>query len=206
MTIGEQYKSKCDENIAVKAFFSGHMVKQFGPMPAASAGLGCVPTSTFYPVPRDVSSRGRCGWGHSSHRVKLILTAGGAFKMNRTLAMLLTTFMCVTAGSNVDAQNRQQEERDSHKSQDSRPSQEDEVRAESAREGRENDRRGNDPSLNNDQSPRREDDRRADRRVDEWRRAHPHAAARCHDGYFTSTHDRDRACKRHGGIDVWLVD
>ncbi|HEX4024140.1 MAG TPA: hypothetical protein VHX52_05475 [Steroidobacteraceae bacterium] len=37
-----------------------------------------------------------------------------------------------------------------------------------------------------------------------YRRAHPSAAARCHDGFFTKTTDRSRACSKHGGIDVWL--
>jgi hypothetical protein len=40
--------------------------------------------------------------------------------------------------------------------------------------------------------------------VDLYRREHPGAAARCHDGFFTRTTDRRRACSRHGGIDVWL--
>jgi hypothetical protein len=37
-----------------------------------------------------------------------------------------------------------------------------------------------------------------------YRHDHPHSSARCHDGFFTSTHDRNRACTKHGGIDVWL--
>lgn len=37
------------------------------------------------------------------------------------------------------------------------------------------------------------------------RRAHPHAAARCHDGFFTTTRTRARACSKHGGIDIWLL-
>jgi hypothetical protein len=48
------------------------------------------------------------------------------------------------------------------------------------------------------------DDNRADP-VAQYRHDHPHAAARCHDGFFTSTHDHSRACTKHGGIDVWLV-
>ena len=36
-------------------------------------------------------------------------------------------------------------------------------------------------------------------------RAHPHSAARCHDGFFTSTRDRGHACSKHGGIDIWLL-
>jgi hypothetical protein len=38
-----------------------------------------------------------------------------------------------------------------------------------------------------------------------YRHDHPHASARCHDGFFTTTSDRSRACRKHGGIDVWLV-
>jgi len=37
-----------------------------------------------------------------------------------------------------------------------------------------------------------------------YRHDHPHASARCHDGFFTNTRDRGRACSKHGGIDVWL--
>lgn len=40
--------------------------------------------------------------------------------------------------------------------------------------------------------------------ADRYRKDHPHAAARCHDGFFTNTSDRARACTKHGGIDVWL--
>jgi hypothetical protein len=41
--------------------------------------------------------------------------------------------------------------------------------------------------------------------VVQYRHDHPHASARCHDGFFTTTSDRNRACSKHGGIDVWLV-
>ncbi|HEY6453023.1 MAG TPA: hypothetical protein VIX87_10540 [Steroidobacteraceae bacterium] len=41
--------------------------------------------------------------------------------------------------------------------------------------------------------------------VVQYRHDHPGAAARCHDGFFTKTTDRNRACTKHGGIDVWLV-
>jgi hypothetical protein len=40
--------------------------------------------------------------------------------------------------------------------------------------------------------------------VGRYRHDHPHSSARCHDGFFTSTRDRDHACAKHGGIDVWL--
>jgi hypothetical protein len=52
------------------------------------------------------------------------------------------------------------------------------------------------------------DDHHDDNRPDpvaQYRHDHPRAAARCHDGFFTSTHDRGRACTKHGGIDVWLA-
>jgi hypothetical protein len=41
--------------------------------------------------------------------------------------------------------------------------------------------------------------------VVQYRHDHPNASARCHDGFFTTTSDRSRACSKHGGIDVWLV-
>lgn len=50
----------------------------------------------------------------------------------------------------------------------------------------------------------RDEHQRGDNQVDRYRHDHPHSSARCHDGFFTSTHDRNRACTKHGGIDVWL--
>ena len=50
------------------------------------------------------------------------------------------------------------------------------------------------------------DDRRGDDAVERYRHDHPHSSARCHDGFFTSTRDRNRACTKHGGIEVWLRD
>jgi len=55
-----------------------------------------------------------------------------------------------------------------------------------------------------DQPPAEHHDEHADQ-AEKYRRAHPHAAARCHDGFFTRTTDRARACSKHGGIDVWLA-
>jgi hypothetical protein len=48
------------------------------------------------------------------------------------------------------------------------------------------------------------DDNRGDPAT-QYRHDHPHASARCHDGFFTNTSDRGRACSKHGGIDVWLA-
>jgi hypothetical protein len=49
------------------------------------------------------------------------------------------------------------------------------------------------------------DDRGGDDAAARYRHDHPHSSARCHDGFFTSTRDRNRACTKHGGIDVWLA-
>jgi hypothetical protein len=49
------------------------------------------------------------------------------------------------------------------------------------------------------------DDRKADDSAERYRHDHPRSSARCHDGFFTSTKDRDHACTKHGGIDVWLA-
>jgi hypothetical protein len=40
--------------------------------------------------------------------------------------------------------------------------------------------------------------------AERYRHDHPHSSARCHDGFFTATKDRNHACTKHGGIDVWL--
>lgn len=39
----------------------------------------------------------------------------------------------------------------------------------------------------------------------QYRHDHPGASARCHDGFWTRTTDRSRACSKHGGIDVWIA-
>ena len=49
------------------------------------------------------------------------------------------------------------------------------------------------------------DDRRGDDQAERYRHDHPRSSARCHDGFFTSTKDRNRACSKHGGIDIWLA-
>jgi hypothetical protein len=61
-----------------------------------------------------------------------------------------------------------------------------------------------DDQHRDDQHTAHPDVRRADP-ADQYRHDHPHASARCHDGFFTTTQDRDHACSKHGGIDVWLV-
>ena len=58
-----------------------------------------------------------------------------------------------------------------------------------------------------DHGAMKRDDHHDDNRADpaaQYRHDHPHASARCHDGFFTTTKDRGRACTKHGGIDVWL--
>jgi hypothetical protein len=49
------------------------------------------------------------------------------------------------------------------------------------------------------------DEHRAEDPTVKYRHDHPHASARCHDGFFTTTKDRGHACTKHGGIDVWLA-
>jgi hypothetical protein len=49
-----------------------------------------------------------------------------------------------------------------------------------------------------------DDHRNGDDQVQQYRHDHPRSSARCHDGFFTTTKDRNRACTKHGGIDVWL--
>jgi uncharacterized protein HemX len=76
-------------------------------------------------------------------------------------------------------------------------------------------------SANQQQNPHREDSRNSNEHQSEngprmasgadqdmtarYRSEHPHSAARCHDGFFTRTTDRNRACSKHGGIDTWLL-
>jgi hypothetical protein len=62
-------------------------------------------------------------------------------------------------------------------------------------------RPGHGPQTRPDEHP---DEANADV-IARYHRAHPHAAARCHDGFFTNTTDRAKACSKHGGIDVWLM-
>lgn len=118
----------------------------------------------------------------------------------KTQAILLTAFTLAAVGPLVSqAQNPGAQPNDRQAQRDAA-----QLQSEAAREGRKNDRINNDPSLNNDQSPRRDDGHDAANPAADLHRAHPKAAARCHDGFFTTTRDRGRACSRHGGIDVWL--
>jgi hypothetical protein len=119
--------------------------------------------------------------------------------MTARIRALFVTSLLATVGPVVS------QAQDAHAPRDSQAGHATQVQSEAEREGRANDRNGNDPSLNNDQSPRRDDGRGADDRVADLHRTHPQAAARCHDGFFTTTRDRGRACTRHGGIDVWLT-
>ena len=61
-----------------------------------------------------------------------------------------------------------------------------------------------DDHKNNDDRKNNDDHRNNDDQIQRYRHDHPRAAARCHDGFFTTTKDRNRACTKHGGIDVWL--
>jgi len=67
--------------------------------------------------------------------------------------------------------------------------------------------RRDDQSTRHDDQPRRDDHQGGDRGdpATQYRHDHPRASARCHDGFFTTTRDRSRACSKHGGIDVWIA-
>ncbi len=121
--------------------------------------------------------------------------------MSAKIGALLLTALALSAALPLVSQAQ-----DSGPRRDTPQAQKDaaDTRQEAAQEGRANDRLNNDPSLNNDQSRRSNDGRGAPDPVADLHRTHPHAAARCHDGFFTTTRDRSRACTRHGGIDVWL--
>lgn len=61
------------------------------------------------------------------------------------------------------------------------------------------------PAEHHDEMRAEHPDAGHDDPVARYRHDHPHSSARCHDGFFTSTSDRNRACRKHGGIDVWLA-
>ncbi len=61
-----------------------------------------------------------------------------------------------------------------------------------------------DQSRDEHRDQNRDEHQRGDDEIARYRHDHPRSSARCHDGFFTSTHDRNRACTKHGGIDVWL--
>ena len=67
--------------------------------------------------------------------------------------------------------------------------------------------RRDDQSTKHDDQTRRDDHPGGDRgdQATQYRHDHPRASARCHDGFFTTTRDRSRACSKHGGIDVWIA-
>ena len=70
-------------------------------------------------------------------------------------------------------------------------------------------KRDDHPAMKRDDHPAmKRDDHHDDGKADpaaQYRHDHPRASARCHDGFFTNTTDRGRACSKHGGIDVWLA-
>jgi hypothetical protein len=57
----------------------------------------------------------------------------------------------------------------------------------------------------NEQGDEHRDDHKSNDPAARYRHDHPHSSARCHDGFFTTTRDRNRACTKHGGIDIWLA-
>jgi|SRR5579871_3565980 len=92
---------------------------------------------------------------------------------------------------------------------DERPGPTEERRARNDEQrGPSEDRRAGDEQRGLSEEHRAPADENRDRGGDDvatLHRAHPHSAARCHDGFFTSTRDRGHACSKHGGIDIWLL-
>jgi hypothetical protein len=98
----------------------------------------------------------------------------------------------------VGAQDRAEEHQDQRA-----PEHQDEQKGRDDRD----DQKGRDDRDDRGDQTRREDhhdDNRGDPAA-QYRHDHPRASARCHDGFFTTTHDRSRACTKHGGIDVWIA-
>ncbi|HEY4970174.1 MAG TPA: hypothetical protein VII35_09730 [Steroidobacteraceae bacterium] len=107
-------------------------------------------------------------------------------------ALSLTALVPLT----VCAQDRQDEHRD----------QQTEHRDDQSTQRDDQTRRDDQQTKRGDQTQRDEhhDDNRGDPAA-QYRHDHPRASARCHDGFFTTTRDRSRACSKHGGIDVWIA-
>lgn len=100
---------------------------------------------------------------------------------NGITAVALTVALGLLGGAAVQAQDQPRPDEQSH---------------------HEDQGRNQDQGRHDDRDHARHDEGGGD--ADRYRQEHPHAAARCHDGFFTNTSDRARACSKHGGIDVWL--
>jgi hypothetical protein len=104
------------------------------------------------------------------------------------VVFVVTLALAAVSPSTLHAQDRPDEHRDDNTAEhhDDRGAPHHDQHAPARPDERHNDDRHNDPA-------------------DQYRHDHPGSAARCHDGFFTKTTDRNRACSKHGGIDVWLV-
>lgn len=108
----------------------------------------------------------------------------------KSLVLGVALGLAAIGAVNVHAQDRPGDQRDQGSNQGQREQPAERAPSRPEREGRPENERAPDQG---DNDPAR------------FRRAHPGAAARCHDGFFTRTADRSRACSKHGGIDVWLA-
>jgi hypothetical protein len=116
----------------------------------------------------------------------------------KSLTLSIALGLAAVGTANLHAQNRPDDQRDqgSAPSQNAQPPEHSRDRAPS--------RATQPPSENAHPNERIAERGNSDDTVTRYRKAHPHAAARCHDGFFTNTADRSRACSKHGGLDVWL--
>ncbi len=119
--------------------------------------------------------------------------------------ILAVSALSVSAIVPVHAQDQDhREQRSSEEHRDDQSAQHDERRNDQPAARRDDAR----DQRRDDQPSRRHDERRDEGRDDpvaRYRHDHPRASARCQDGYFTQTRNRDRACSKHGGIDVWIA-
>jgi len=127
---------------------------------------------------------------------------------NRNTLVAVAVALCTVAGGSVYAQEQQrpddQARHDQYRNSDQNH---DDTRARGEGQARHEDRgRHEDEGRHQDQRRHEDQDRHDEHSgdIERYRREHPRAAARCHDGFFTNTMDRGRACSRHGGIEIWL--
>lgn len=117
---------------------------------------------------------------------------------------VLALALAAGAAANVYAQGQrdQSDQRDQH-DQNGQNGQKG-APGEQREQPNQNDRDAQRPAARPDEHPAARHDDHGDQ-VAQYRHAHPGAAARCHDGFFTRTTDRKRACSKHGGIEIWLL-
>ena len=126
----------------------------------------------------------------------------------KSLALAAALALAVVSTANIHAQDQPGDQNAQRSAQDHNAQPDDRSR-DTARpdENAQRNDNGNDNQHPSEHAPAHDNAREqgGGDQVTQLRHAHPGAAARCHDGFFTRTTDRRRACSKHGGIDVWLL-